>query len=66
MNKCKTCLYFDTRDVPEIVRRNYGNYAIPDGYCTKIFPRGYTGAGKEGGYVSQYKMACFQYERREA
>ena len=61
--KCKDCKYFSWRDhVPE---NEMKRYAPPDGYCGKIFPRGYAGAGKPGGTVFHGKPACFQYEPRE-
>ena len=57
---CQDCAYFSWRDhVPLADQRLFGQHL--DGYCSKIFPRGYVGAGKPGGNVYHGKSACFQY-----
>ena len=62
--RCKHCLYFKETDVPENKRK--GSYIYPgqepDGRCSKIFPRGYTNAGRDGGYVWSGKHACWLIE----
>lgn len=62
--KCKNCVYFEYRDVPETIRRK-DYFFIKDGYCTKIFPRGYVGAGKPGGWRCSHENTCFQFELKE-
>lgn len=60
LDKCFECKYFSWRDtVPE---KDCKMYWPLDGYCSKIFPRGYVGAGKPGGAVHHSKPACFQFE----
>ena len=62
-DKCKDCRFFSLRDyVPE--RERIG-YATRDGYCSKVFPRGYAGKGREGGPVRRMQAACFQFEEGE-
>ncbi len=64
LDRCRECLYFSWRDhVPLADQRPFGQHL--DGYCRKIFPRGYVGAGKPGGNVWSGKSACFQFEPRE-
>lgn len=61
MDKCKDCAYFSWREhVPPSDQRPFGQHL--DGYCSKIFPRGYVGAGKPGGNAWHGKMHCFQFE----
>ena len=62
-DKCKDCRFFSWRDyVPE--RERIG-YATRDGHCSKVFPRGYSGKGREGGPVRRMQAACFQFEEGE-
>lgn len=64
-DKCEDCLYFSYREhVPESEWKSRP-FDPPDGYCRKIFPRGYVGAGKPGGNVFHGKMRCFQFEKKE-
>lgn len=62
--KCRNCIYFEYKDVPKRVRDGW-IYFPPDGYCNKIFPRGYIGAGKPGGWRCGYSPTCFQFELKE-
>lgn len=59
---CKDCKYFDPCDVPKEATVHDYPTQKKDGFCHKIFPRGYVGAGKPGGYVYSRKAACFQFE----
>ena len=62
-DKCVDCTYFSWRDyVPD---KDMQRYDPPDGYCAKVFPRGYAGAGKPGGNVYHLKRACFQFEGKD-
>lgn len=62
-DKCKDCRFFSLRDyVPE---REQSGYFTKDGNCSKVFPRGYSGKGREGGPVRRMQAACFQFEERE-
>lgn len=61
---CEDCFWFSWREhVPLADQRPFGQHL--DGYCSKIFPRGYVGAGKPGGNVYHGKNACFQYRPKE-
>lgn len=61
--KCRDCKYFSFRDhVPLMDQRPFGQHL--DGWCSKIFPRGYVGAGKPGGKRYHGDTPCFQYEWR--
>ena len=55
--KCYECKYFTRCDVPK-EKKGLRN----DGYCSKVFPRGYTNAGKPGGYKYSGDAHCFQFE----
>lgn len=60
-DRCQDCRYFSWRDhVPQEDQRPCGQDL--DGWCSKIFPRGYVGAGKPGGKVWHGKPKCFQFE----
>ena len=61
--KCKDCIYCEDRDYTKQERESRP-YDPPDGYCTKIFPRGYVGAGKPGGPIYKGKSTCFQFVPR--
>ena len=61
---CKNCKYCQERSYTQ-EEKLLRPYDPPDGYCTKIFPRGYVGAGKPGGKVNRNKRACFQFEPKE-
>ena len=64
IENCADCRYFSYREsVPLADQRLFGQHL--DGWCSKIFPRGYIGAGKPGGKVWHGKMHCFQFEERE-
>lgn len=66
MRKCRNCKYFqEVQDIPKDVFNKYGPYDKPDGWCSKIFPRGYVGAGKAGGWKRGNCNGCFQYEEAE-
>lgn len=66
-DRCRDCTYFSYRDhVPQADQRPFGQHL--DGWCSKIFPRGYVGAGKPGnvtchceidGHYISY-VACFE------
>lgn len=63
-DRCRDCRYFSYREsVPIADQRPFGQHL--DGWCSKIFPRGYVGAGKPGGKVWNGKNKCFQFEERE-
>lgn len=63
--RCRECRYFSYREsVPLADQRPWGQHL--DGWCSKIFPRGYVGAGKPGGKVWSGKNVCFQFAEREA
>lgn len=63
--KCRECKHFTFCDVPkELTAMDYPPQR-KDGYCHKIFPRGYVGAGKPGGYRWSGDHHCFQFEARE-
>ena len=65
MSGLEHCAYFSWREhIPEQELRSH-TYDPPDGYCSKIFPRGYVGAGKPGGNCYHGKMRCFQFEPKE-
>ena len=59
---CKDCKHFEPCDVPKEATVHDYPTQKKDGFCHKIFPRGYVGAGKPGGYVYSRKAACFQFE----
>ena len=61
-DKCKDCKFFEPCDVPKEVTAHDYPTQRKDGFCHKVFPRGYTGAGKPGGYVFSGKPHCFQFE----
>ncbi len=61
--KCKDCVYFSFRDYGKEDLRPFGQNM--DGWCGKIFPRGYIGAGKPGGKTWHGKTPCFQFELRD-
>lgn len=58
--KCKDCEYFSFRDVP--ANEKLDKFNPMDGWCSKVVPRGYTGAGKENGKVYSGQMHCFRFE----
>lgn len=59
-DRCRDCRYFSYREsVPLADQRPFGQHL--DGWCSKIFPRGYVGAGKPGGKVWSGKNRCFQF-----
>lgn len=59
-DRCRDCRYFSYRDhIPQEDQRPWGQDL--DGWCSKIFPRGYVGAGKPGGKVWSGKNRCFQF-----
>lgn len=65
LDRCEDCVWFSWRDnVPQEDQRLWGQHL--DGWCSKIFPHGYLGAGKPGGKVWHGKNACFQFEARDA
>jgi len=61
--KCKNCVYFEYREYGKEYVRPFGRNL--DGWCNKIFPRGYVGAGKPGGKRFHGEATCFQFELRE-
>lgn len=62
--RCRDCEHFSYRDsIPKSDLRPFGQSL--DGYCNKIFPRGYVGAGKPGGPVWSGKDRCFQFTEKE-
>lgn len=64
--KCRDCCYYSPCDVPkEATAYDYPTQR-KDGWCSKVFPRGYLGAGKPGGYVFSGKSHCFQFEQKES
>ncbi len=62
--KCIDCIYFSPRECTEKERQERP-YDPPDGWCNKIFPRGYVGAGKPGGKIHRYQSSCFQFEAQD-
>lgn len=65
LEKCESCVYFSWRETVSDAEIRSHPYDPPDGCCSKIFPRGYVGAGKPGGNVFHGKLRCFQYEPKE-
>ena len=65
LETCRECKYFSFCDAPK--EKTVYDYPTQrkDGYCSKIFPRGYIGSGKPGGYVFNGKLRCFQFEGKE-
>lgn len=65
LEKCRECKWFSFTDVPK--EKTAHDYATQrkDGWCSKVFPRGYIGARKPGGYVFSGKLHCFQFEKGE-
>ena len=62
---CRECKWYKECNVPKEATAHDYPTQKKDGFCHKIFPRGYVGAGKPGGYVFSGKHHCFQFERRE-
>lgn len=60
--KCENCVYFEYREYGKEDARPFGRNL--DGWCSKIFPRGYVGAGKPGGKRFHGEPTCFQFELR--
>ena len=65
--RCKHCIYYEEQPVQK--EKQNGPYVYPgeepDGFCNRIFPRGYTNAGKPGGYVWSGKHACWLIELKK-
>lgn len=61
---CKECKYFIPCDVPKEATLHDYPTQRKDGFCHKVFPRGYTNAGKKGGYCWHGKHRCFQFEAK--
>lgn len=61
--KCRDCRYFSYCDVPVNVTRNDYPTQKRNGFCSKVFPRGYTNAGKHGGYKWSGQAYCFEFEQ---
>ena len=61
--KCKDCVYFSFREYGKEDQRPFGQDL--DGWCAKVFPRGYVGAGKPGGKRWHGSGTCFQFELRK-
>lgn len=60
---CANCLYFNFEEQP----KSSSSYGFPpDGFCSKVFPAGYSKKNKERHYVkSSRDAACFQFELLE-
>ena len=62
--KCYQCKFFAYRiDAPT---RKDLIFNKPDGWCSKVFPRGYTNSGRENGWVYSLKSACNLFERNDS
>lgn len=61
--KCVNCRYFSFREYGKEDCRPFGQNL--DGYCNKVFPRGYVGSGKPGGKRWHGSHTCFQFELKE-
>lgn len=62
---CRECKFYAPSDVPKEATAHDYPTQRKDGFCHKVFPRGYIGAGKPGGYVFSGKHHCFQFEIAE-
>jgi len=63
MKKCRDCKYFEFRSYPD--QEHLAPWERIDGWCRKIFPRGYVGAGKPGGKKRSVDRACFQFDEAD-
>lgn len=61
--KCKDCKYFSFRYLAP--HEELDRFNPKDGWCSRIVPRGHTGAGKENGKVYSGQMHCFGFELKE-
>lgn len=65
LEKCAECKWFRYTDVPKEKTAHDYPTQRKDGWCSKVFPKGYLGAGKEGGYCFSGKLRCFQFDKRD-